>query len=49
MGRGPQRSTIIPERSTFVKDFFEKNCIFSKSTCLRFWPPNFALKTVQNP
>jgi hypothetical protein len=23
-GRGPQRSTIIPERSTFVKDFFEK-------------------------
>jgi hypothetical protein len=23
-GRGPQRSTIIPERMTFVKDFFEK-------------------------
>jgi hypothetical protein len=23
-GRGSQRSTIIPERMTFVKDFFEK-------------------------
>ena len=23
-GRGPQRSTIIPERMTFVKDFFKK-------------------------
>ena len=31
-GRGPQRSTIIPERRSFVKLFFKKVCIFSKMT-----------------
>ena len=34
-GRGPQRSTIIPERRSFVKHFFKKVCIFSKMTQLR--------------
>ena len=31
----PQRFTIIPERNTFVKDFFEKFGIAAKTTCLR--------------
>ena len=35
-GRGPQRSTIIPERRSFVKHFFKKVCIFSKMTQLRW-------------